>query len=629
MSRRGSRIRPAPISALGCSYRTGQNLNEGALYYKTLSKTTFGQYCSYDMLNDGEIYGQPLVVTNVNWQNRGVLKTVVYVVTLNDSIWAFDGKPPAPNGAPGQCTPLAGPVSLLQGSETVVSCTSLGAGKCQTIAQAVGIISTPVIQLTATNPATGNIYVVAESISSGTYIHRVWSLDITNLSITTAVSNTINNIPSSCPVGTAAFSSTHIQRPALLLGADNYLYVAFSMMDGLTSPLPNGMILAYNTNPFTSMESPLCKATSSGQQGIDGAGIWQGGAGPAYGPDDSDTVNFVYFNTGNGKFDANQSGGSDYGDSFIKMTNAGSGSLSVDSYFTPNDQLQRYSKAMCGTEDIDFGSGGVMLIPEQNVKYPYLAVLGEKEGGLYFLNRTAPGGFGGDTTCTGGSAKNYVEVWPINGPTVGTSLSGPEIHNSPAFWETAVTGQTPINYVFISSLVGSVATSGQLMRYQICLAGAPISNSPGCSNVGAYAYEVAGTPKLFNYGVTPTISAKSSDQSDAILWAIWSDGSVVPNSDRFTYNTHVFNPSTNGVLYAFDAANPSDPNMKKLYSSNDCSQDVINPATKFSVPTVANGYVYLGTQGTRQPSNGQFPSTPGFNSGTFYVFGTFASKTCS
>jgi hypothetical protein len=57
--------------------------------------------------------------------------------------------------------------------------------------------------------------------------------------------------------------------------------------------------------------------------------------------------------------------------------------------------------------------------------------------------------------------------------------------------------------------------------------------------------------------------------------------------------------------------------VTKLYSSsnNTCSSDAIAPATKFSVPTVANGYVYVGAQAL----TGSPPTNPG--TGTFYIFG--------
>ncbi|HEV2396538.1 MAG TPA: hypothetical protein VGS27_06335 [Candidatus Sulfotelmatobacter sp.] len=627
----------SPSICNGCVYRTGQNLGETKIVYNTLSTSTFGQFCSSNV--DGQIYGEPLVVNNVAFGSY--TGTVVYVVTQNDSVYAFKGSPPAPTGYPApQCTLLAGPVSLLGSGETVVNCANLGGGGCRTIAQVAGIVSTPVIQITSTSPTTtGNLYAVAESQSGTSYIHLVWSLDITSLSRTTAISNQVS-VPTSCPIGTGgAFSTTHIQRPALLLGGDNYLYVAFSMMDGLTNPLPNGMILAYNASPFSATEAPLCLATSAGKSLLDGAGIWQGGAGPAYGPDDTDTINFVYFNTGNGIFDAN-TGGSDYGDSFIKMTTAGSGALTVGAYFTPADQLARSeNKTLCGTDDIDYGSGGVMLIPEENIKWPFLAVSGDKEGGIWFVNRTVPNGYGGDGTCSGtanGGTEKNVQIFPINGS--GTSYNGPEIHNNPAFWESMGTEQTATNYLFMSSLKGTASGSGELMRYQICEAGNPIHNStsPVCTTTGAYAYEVSGTPLKFPYGVTPTISAHSTSESDAIVWAIMSDGSVVPNQNGFSYGGHSFGPATNGVLYAFDAANPSDANMGKLYSSNDCKDtsghllDQINPATKFSVPTVANGYVYLGTQAAlcTDPNN-LFPNNSCYNGGTLYIFSSFSpARTC-
>jgi hypothetical protein len=291
---------------------------------------------------------------------------------------------------------------------------------------------------------------------------------------------------------------------------------------------------------------------------------------------------------------------------------------------------------MCTTDDIDYGSGGVMLLPESDITWPYMAVSGDKEGGIWFNDRSSPTGWGGDGTCAGGSNTN-VQTFPIDGSL--SLTNGPVIHNSPAYWK----GGSPItSYIFMSSQYQqSLTGSGQLMRYQICTQGSPIRNStsPLCTKTGAYAYTVTGTPLTFAYGTTPTGSATANAASDAIVWAIWSDGSVVPNTDRFVYPTggHVFIPSTNGVLYAFDAANSSDANMKKLYSSNDCTiagtlVDQINPATKFSVPTVANGFVYLGTQGARfaHNSNGSFPTNSDFNAGTFYIFGVFTTaRGCS
>lgn len=553
-----------PAVCSGCVYRTGQNLTESEITHGNLSKSSFGRYCNYAL--DGQVYGQPLVLTNVLFSGYSQPKTVVYVVTMNDSVYAFDGAPSSPGGS---CTKLVGPVGVLGTNETAANCGMLGGGVCKTIAPNIGILGTPVIT-TGTNGSTttGTLYFVAESQlvsgSSTTYYHRLWAFDITSLARTSAIGLQIVP-PSGCPIGNIApFSQIHIQRPALLLGGDNYLYIAFSMMDGNTNPYPNGMILAYKTGSLGT--TPLCLALSQGISLADGAGIWGGGGGPAYGPDANTGTNgnyYTFFNTANGVYD----GSSNWGDSFIKMynnPNNGSPVLQVNNSFTPGDQVFRSNPNCGGDGDTDFGSGNPMLLPDnENSPYPYLAVNGDKEGGIWFMDRTNPNGYGGGTTCTAGSNNNVQTAPIINGGTVG--FGSPVIHNNPAYWENFEASQNATSYIFLSSHAKkNVSEAGAIMRYQVCDSGSPINSSANCTATGAYAYEASGTPLVFPWGTTPTVSAASTSESDAIVWAIWADGSVVPNSSALTYKNQPFPPATNGRLYAFDAASATDPNMPKL-----------------------------------------------------------------
>lgn len=117
-------------------------------------------------------------------------------------------------------------------------------------------------------------------------------------------------------------------------------------------------------------------------------------------------------------------------------------------------------------------------------------------------------------------------------------------------------------------------------------------------------------PPNFSYGATPAVSASAPETAtDAVVWAINKADGNIPKG------------TTPGVLYAFDAIS-----MTELFDSNKCkvnavTVDQIAPATKFSVPTVANSFVYIGAQAL--DSNGQNQGL-----GKLYVFGTL-SRTCN
>jgi hypothetical protein len=86
------------------------------------------------------------------------------------------------------------------------------------------------------------------------------------------------------------------------------------------------------------------------------------------------------------------------------------------------------------------------------------------------------------------------------------------------------------------------------------------------------------TGQAIGFAVTPSISSNAA-YGDGIVWAIRSG----------VNNSHP-------VLYAFDAISLTELYDTHLCNPNGTYPDQPGPPTKFSVPTVANGYVYIATK---------------------------------
>src|ERR1019366_1216095 len=133
-----------------------------------------------------------------------------------------------------------------------------------------------------------------------------------------------------------------------------------------------------------------------------------------------------YFITGNGTFDAN-AGGSNYGDSVVKLSTASG--LSVADYFTPSDQ------ATLDANDTDFGSGAATILVDQpSGPVTHLVIGGGKEGNLFLVNRDNMGKFSSSTN-------NVIQTVSV----------GNQIFATPVFWQNNlyVAGVGPlVQYVF-------------------------------------------------------------------------------------------------------------------------------------------------------------------------------------
>ncbi len=142
--------------------RTGQNLAETVLTPANVNAASFGRLFVRKV--DGEVYAQPLCVTGVVVPGKGT-HNVVYVVTENDSAYAFDA-----DSAKGPAKKALWKRTLRPKGEKVVTSKDLS---CDDLVPKIGITSTPVI-----DKAGGTLYLVACTRKQDVFIQRLYALTL-------------------------------------------------------------------------------------------------------------------------------------------------------------------------------------------------------------------------------------------------------------------------------------------------------------------------------------------------------------------------------------------------------------------------------------------------------------------
>ncbi len=201
--------------------------------------------------------------------------------------------------------------------------------------------------------------------------------------------------------------------------------------------------------------------------------------------------------------------------------------------------------------DRDFGSGGAAVLadlPAGNT-VTHALVCGGKDGTLYVLNRDLLGGFG-------------------DGVAVQTIALGYGLFSTSAIWN---------NRLF------AAGSGGPLTSYQLNTA--TVQFTLATASVHAYGFP----------GSTPSVSAAGTQ--NGVVWAL----------DTHSYCTRQSAACGPAVLHAYDATNLS----TELWNSSLNAADAAGNAVKFSVPTVANGRVYVATRGNNTGGADSSTSTPG------------------
>ncbi|MGA8150837.1 MAG: carboxypeptidase-like regulatory domain-containing protein [Terriglobales bacterium] len=479
--------------------RTGQNLNETYLTPSVVNTTHFGELFTQPV--DGLVVAQPLYMSNL--QINGATHNVVFIATMHDSVYAFDADSnTGSNASPLWHTSFIDPPSVTPVPIADQGCTASGFTE-------VGILGTPVID------SVNNImYLVAKTKENGNYVHRLHALDLATGQEKFGESMVIeaSYLSNGNPV---TFTDQHrMQRPALLL-SNGVLYIGFGTMGCKQHPPSTGWMMAYSAS--SSLQQLALLDVGPTQSAV--PGIWMGGDGPAV-----DSSGDVYMATGDGLFDYN-TGGLDYGNTLMRLRFAG-GSFALADYFSPHNQADLTSN------DLDLGSSGPVLLPDQTGTYPHLAVIAGKAGTIYLVNRDNLGQY---------NSVDQVVQEVIFDPDAEPDTEV-EIDGGATYWNNLVYFAVRGYPVKAFSL-----TNGQL------------STSP-----------VATTSKVYKH--TSLFSLSANGQTNGILWG-------------------VVEKATTSFLDAFQATN-----LKVLYtSSQNLARDPLHVTSHFVLPTVANGKVYVGT----------------------------------
>jgi hypothetical protein len=466
----------SPASAVTFHYDNARDGWDQAETQLTTANVASGGFGLLQTLNvDGVVLAQPLYVAQYNVPSQGVHNLLV-VVTENDTVYEFD----------------ADTYQIINQRSMGTAQSSNDVG-CSDIEPEYGITDTPVIDL-----STNTIYVVAATEpTQNNFHHTLHALDIGTLGdqqtpVDIAASVKMSN------GGTINFDPQNQQTRTSLTESNGNIYVGVGSHCDNNGGNIVGWMLEYNP----SLQQIASFATAEDSQNYLLSSIWMSGYSSAV--DDSGNIFTV---TGNGAFDAGHSGGRDYGESAIKLDPS---LTSVQTFFTPKDWQQ------LNDGDVDFGSGGIMLLPQQQARVAHVAVAMGKDSNLFLLNQNHLGRVGHplQKIATGGGG-----VW-----------GGPAYYDGP---------------------------SGQFVFYQT-----------GGSPVTAYKVTVhAGKPRLVKEtsgnslagygGSSPVVSSNGQTPGSGIVWLVERDTTLTLEAyDATNLANMVFsgsagtwsNPENNGFV---------------------------------------------------------------------------------
>jgi hypothetical protein len=500
--------------------RSGQNLSETVLSPANVSVGTFGRLFSYPV--DGYVYAQPLYVSNVPIPGVGT-RNVVFVVTEHDSAYAFD--------ADDSSVGLLWQTTFIDPANGVTTVPSEDVFDTALVPE-IGITSTPVI-----DSSSGTLYLVAktkEVRADGLhYVQRLHALDITTgverFGGPAVIADTLLGddgyafVSGPTVVGsgwgsldgrTVTFNAyLQLNRPGLLL-VNGVVYSAWGSHGDLG--LYHGWILGHDAQTLAQVAALNTSPNASA------GAVWMSGGAPA-----ADADGNIYVVTGNGAFaSSTDDNGPAYGDSVLKLTLRSD--LNVADSFTP------FQQALLDYYDLDLGSGGVLLLPNQDGARPHLMVAAGKTGAIYVIDRDDLGGY---RRC-GSTCDDIAQAFPDL--TIGSLFGSPAYFNGVVYFQAAYDALRA--FQLSNGLLSSIMASSALFDFP---------------------------------GGTPSISANGS--SNGVVWTLQVDA---------------YGSSGPAVLHAYEATNLAN----ELYSSDQVPSDQLDGAVKFTVPSIANGKVYIGTQ---------------------------------
>ena len=337
--------------------RTGWNRHETQLTPATVGSASFGLLKTVSL--DDQVDTQPLVIPNVRTTTgfHPGKHDVVYVATESNTIYGID---------------VGRGVILLSANLGAPVPHPLG---CGNNGPNVGIDGTPVI-----DRVSNTMYVITYTQEGGGPVYRIHALDLGSLT---------DKVPPVVVSGshlltdgsTYNFNAKYQrQRPGLLLANGN-VYAGFGSFCDFDANRSRGWLLGWETGSLTPLASnQVLDIQASAPHSFFLTAIWMSGYGIA-----ADTRGHMFFVSGN----------SDYsGTTYDGITNIQESVLEVSAdlsqvidLFTPADQ------GSLDQTDGDFGSGGVMLLPNQPGAIPRMAVAAGKEGSMFLMNRDNLGGY--------------------------------------------------------------------------------------------------------------------------------------------------------------------------------------------------------------------------------------------